>query len=443
MNKIVYRNHCFPSQKMFYNLTETFSGLSGPVGTGKSVAVCMRSLMAAAENPGRTGLIGAPTFPMLRDITIRTMLEILHERKIPHKYSRSEYVLYLKRSGSTIKFRSVQDYERLRGTNLAWFGLDEMTYCEEEAWMRLEARLRDPKAMRLSGFGVWTPKGYDWVYKRFIGPEKLANYRAVLANPDENVVVLRKNPQFYARMKASYDEKFYEQECLGLYLNVYSGRVYHSYEPALNDAEQGFSPMSDQGLLWGIDFNVDPMASVLCQSRPGPILHVLDEIMLSIATTEQMCARVVERAQPWLQLWRDAHGPNCPLPLRLYGDAAGNSRSTKASKTDYDLIGEFFRSRPEFKLINRVPRKNPEVKDRVNSVNALLHDASGRVRTFIDPRCKALRRDLLEVTWKQGASGFELEKKKYKELTHISDALGYLIWDEHPINGFKRDIIKN
>jgi len=37
--------------------------------------------------------------------------------------------------------------------------------------------------------------------------------------------VLRKNPQFYARMKASYDEKFYEQECLGRYLNVYSGRV--------------------------------------------------------------------------------------------------------------------------------------------------------------------------------------------------------------------------
>src|SRR4051812_46964577 len=125
MREIIYRNRCFPSQKKFYNLSETFSGLSGPVGTGKTVALCYRALMAAAENPGRTGLIGAPTFPMLRDITIRTMLEIIEERGMPKSYNRSDKVLYLKRSGSTIKFRSVLDYERLRGTNLAWFGLDE------------------------------------------------------------------------------------------------------------------------------------------------------------------------------------------------------------------------------------------------------------------------------------------------------------------------------
>jgi hypothetical protein len=443
MSEIVYNNRCFPSQRIFYGLTETFSGLSGPVGAGKTVALCYRALMAAAENPRRTGLIGAPTYPMLRDITIRTMLEILDERQIPHTYNKSEHVLYLKRSGSIVKFRPVHDYERLRGTNLAWFGLDEMTYCEEEAWMRLEARLRDPKAKRLSGFGVWTPKGYDWVYRRFIGPERMANYRAVLAAPEENVIVLRKNPQFYARMKASYDERFFEQECLGHYLNVYAGRVYHSYDPALNDMKLEFSPHIDRGLLWGIDFNVDPMASVLGQVRPGPELHVLDEIMLAIATTEQMCVRVVERAQPWLRMWQDAHGPKIPLPLRLYGDAAGNARSTKASKTDYDLIGEFFRSKPQFKLIDHVPRKNPEVKDRVNSVNAFLHDASDRVRVFIDPRCKALRRDLLEVTWKQGPSGFELEKKKYRELTHVSDALGYLIWAENPISGFHREIVTN
>ena len=134
MSEIVYRNRCFPSQRKFYGLTETFSGLSGPVGTGKTVALCYRALMAAAENPRRTGLIGAPTYPMLRDITIRMMLEILHERQMPHTYNKSEHVLYLKRSGSIVKFRPVHDYERLRGTNLAWFGLDEMTYCQEEAF---------------------------------------------------------------------------------------------------------------------------------------------------------------------------------------------------------------------------------------------------------------------------------------------------------------------
>jgi hypothetical protein len=143
------------------------------------------------------------------------------------------------------------------------------------------------------------------------------------------------------------------------------------------------------------------------------------------------------------KIWQDAHGSKIPLPLRLYGDASENSRTTKASTTDYDLIGEFFRSKPQFTLLDHVPKKNPEVKDRVNSVNALLRDASDRVRVFIDPKCKALRRDLLEVTWKQGTSGFELEKKKNKDLTHISDALGYLISEAHPISAFHREIISS
>ena len=78
----------------------------------------------------------------------------------------------MKDSGSRILFRPVDEFERLRGTNLAWFGLDELTYTPEEAWLRLEGRLRDPKAKRLCGFAVWTPKGYDWVYRRFIADPK-------------------------------------------------------------------------------------------------------------------------------------------------------------------------------------------------------------------------------------------------------------------------------
>ena len=74
----------------------------------------------------------------------------------------------MKDTGSRILFRAVDEFERLRGTNLAWFGLDELTYTPEEAWLRLEGRLRDPKATRLCGFAVWTPKGYDWVYERFM-----------------------------------------------------------------------------------------------------------------------------------------------------------------------------------------------------------------------------------------------------------------------------------
>ncbi len=103
---------------------------------------------------------------MLRDATLTSFLEVLNSNRIRHELNKSESVLLMKDTGSRIYFRAVDDFERLRGTNLAWFGLDELTYTAEEAWLRLEGRLRDPRASRLCGFAVWTPKGFDWVYRQ-------------------------------------------------------------------------------------------------------------------------------------------------------------------------------------------------------------------------------------------------------------------------------------
>ena len=146
------------------------------------------------------GLIGAPTYPMLRDATQATLFEILAANRIPYEHNKAENVLTMRDTGSRILFRAVDDFERLRGTNLAWFGVDELTYTPEEAWLRLEGRLRDPKATRLCGFAVWTPKGYDWVYRRFMA-EPVEGYEAVVAKPFENRHLLDKVPDFYERLK--------------------------------------------------------------------------------------------------------------------------------------------------------------------------------------------------------------------------------------------------
>jgi hypothetical protein len=111
--------------------------------------------------------------------------------------------------------RSMEEFDRLRGTNLAWFGLDELTYTREEAWTRLEARLRDPHAKELCGFAVWTPQGHDWVYRRFIESPR-SGYDVIKAAPFENRYVLDVVPDYYERLKTSYDEHFYLQEVPGI-----------------------------------------------------------------------------------------------------------------------------------------------------------------------------------------------------------------------------------
>src|SRR5205814_432400 len=80
----------------------------------------------------------------------------------------------------------------------------------------LEGRLRDPLATRLCGVGVWTPKGHDWVWRRFVC-DKVDGYEAIKAKPYENRHILDIIPDFYQRLERSYDAKFYEQEAMGNY----------------------------------------------------------------------------------------------------------------------------------------------------------------------------------------------------------------------------------
>src|SRR3954462_12061507 len=133
------------SQEKFHESRARFKGFSGPIGSGKSQALCQEAIKLSYLNPGRTGLIGAPTYPMLRDATVAALLEALVKNGIPHEVNRAENYLVMGETRSRILFRAVEEFERLRGSNLAWFGLDELTYTSQEAWLRLEGRLRDPK----------------------------------------------------------------------------------------------------------------------------------------------------------------------------------------------------------------------------------------------------------------------------------------------------------
>jgi hypothetical protein len=432
------RFEVLPSQLRFIESTARSKGFSGPVGSGKTYALCCQALRSAAQNPGRTGLLGAPTFPMLNDATLPTLLDLLEEHSIRYRHLKAENVLTLTGNGSKILLRSLDRYERLRGTNLAWVGIDELTYCNKEAWQRLEARVRDPLATRHQMFASWTPKGYDWVYKRFISPQdRISDHEAILASPAENHLVLSIRPDFYETLKASYDPLFYRQEALGEYLNVQSGRVYHGWSEANEDKTLRYVP--SEGIAWALDFNVDPMAAVVAQCF-GRRVHVLGELFLRNSDTISMCERFEAAAQPFADAYESANAR--PLPVTVYGDATGEARST-SSKTDYDLIREYFRSRNRFQLRFDYPSRNPRVRDRVNSVNAMLKNANGDIRIRVHPDCRELITDFLEVSWKNGATDFELDKMSDKTRTHLSDALGYLIWQVAPINGFQRVVTRN
>jgi hypothetical protein len=348
---------------------------------------------------------------MLRDATAASLLEVLDGNKIPHEINKAENHLVMRDTRSKILFRAVEEFERLRGSNLAWFGLDELTYTSEPAWLRLEGRLRDPKASRLTGFAVWTPRGYDWVYERFLR-RKIEGYETVVAAPFENRHLLEQVPDYYERLLSSYDQRFYQQEVLGEYLNMTAGRVYYAFERQENIADAELD--RTRPLLWSLDFNFDPMSSVVAQME-GERVKVLDEIVLKQATTIQACEEFERRY------------PKHPAGLAIYADATGVKHQTTGA-SDLGMLRGFFRSGAYGEVVYRIPSCNPPVRDRVQLMNAKMASAEGTRSLTVHSRCRELIKDFEQVNYKDRSQ--VIDKEKDPNRTHLSDALGYLVWQE-------------
>lgn len=347
---------------------------------------------------------------MLRDATLAALLEALEWNRIEYDLNRAENFLEFRLTKSRILFRAVEEFERLRGSNLAWFGLDELTYAPEDAWLRLEGRLRDPLAERLCGFAVWTPKGYDWVYERFVA-SKVEGYETIIAKPFENRFLLERIPDYYERLKSSYDSRFYEQEVLGQYLSMNAGRVYPSFdrEGNIRAAEVDES----LPLLWALDFNVDPMCSVIAQVDKFGRVQVIDEIVLSRASTYDACAEFLGRFESHMG------------GLIVYADATG-ARLQTSGTSDLTILKQELKNYRGAEF--RIPKSNPAVRDRVILMNGKLGAADGTKLLKVDPRCVELIKDLEQVVYKEGSQ--LIDKGKDPKRTHLSDALGYLVWQQ-------------
>jgi len=124
------------------------------------------------------------------------------------------------------------------------------------------------------------------------------------------------------------------------------------------------------------------------------------------------------------------------LRVCVYGDATGESRRSAASRTDWQIVRDFFAgAAADYELAFQVWTSNPELKDRINCVNAMISNANRERRLTVSPNCKQLIRDLEQVSWKNDANGNPIGDldRSDRMRTHTSDALGYLIASEFPM----------
>jgi hypothetical protein len=157
------------------------------------------------------------------------------------------------------------------------------------------------------------------------------------------------------------------------------------------------------------------MSSVICQ-RVGDIVYVVDEIVLPTSSTPEVCEEFLQR-----------YGEH-RAGVKVYGDASGGHSSTVTGTSDYQYIRRFFASHRSLKGVVAGALSNPPVRDRINLVNARLKNANGERRLFVSQQCRQVVKDFEEVCYKPDSG--QIDKERDKKRTHLSDALGYLLWQE-------------
>jgi len=220
-----YRLH--RAQLQFRQSKALYRGFCGGIGSGKSFVGAFDLIRRAKR--GRLYLVAAPTYPMLRDATLRSFLALARDLLFLKDFAKGEMTATLG-NGAEVLFRSTDDPNRLRGPNLSGIWLDEASLMEQEVFEVLIGRLREASE---SGFltATFTPKGKShWSYRVF--GEAKENTDLIRCRTADNPFL---PAEFYANVHGQYTSTLAAQELEGEFIDA-PGALFRRAWFALVDA---------------------------------------------------------------------------------------------------------------------------------------------------------------------------------------------------------------
>lgn len=180
MPTVIRERKLHRTQANFLLSSAPYRGFCGGIGSGKSWIGAYDLIQRA--KPGRMYLACAPTYPMIRDASLRTFRLITEELQAVADFGRDfrkgDMIVVL-RNGAEVIFRSTDDPEKLRGPNLSGVWMDEASLMTREAYDVTIGRLREGGEQGWLS-ATFTPKGKQhWTYEVFgQGAENTALFHA-------------------------------------------------------------------------------------------------------------------------------------------------------------------------------------------------------------------------------------------------------------------------
>ena len=372
----------------------------GGVGSGKTYLGCLfllDELRRWYEGDKSIGLITAISYGQLRRSVLTEVFKNMSGWGINFSYNQQQSILTL---NNAKKFFCLSvdpsSVEKARGITVGSVWQDESLYQKDiDTYNTIQGRIRDKQG---SGKTLLTssPNGFNWGYDLFSGElHNPKTHKIIKAKTKDNTHIL---DSFYDNMAAQLDEKGVQQELEGEFVSRAGGQAYYQFDRTRNVKEVKWT--GQVGFI-GMDFNVTPFCATIGLFDGGKI-YIFDEIYMTGGSDTYMMAA---------ELKKRGYGN-----FKVIADSTYSNRKTSGKSDKRILEGAGFEC---------MPFRNPFVIDRVTNMNRLFAQEC----VIIDPKCKKLIRDCEQVTFKDNG---QLDGTN-RELTHISDALGYMAFKLIPI----------
>ncbi len=192
---------------MFWTNPSPYRLFVGGRGSGKTRGGAVEVLRIP---PNTNAMVIAPTYQMLRDGAIRTLLELSKAGGIYIDYNIGNKELKLL-GNRTILFRSAEHPDRIRGNNMGFLWFDELSYCRPEIWNTAVPTLREQPRRVIA---TTTPNGKDFVYDIFHRDK--GKYAIINSTTMDNTFL---DPEYVNELRENMTHEQFRQEGLGEFID--------------------------------------------------------------------------------------------------------------------------------------------------------------------------------------------------------------------------------
>jgi hypothetical protein len=293
-------------------------------------------------------------------------------------------------NGAKIELKGADKPDSLRGVSTTMVVMDEYAFMKENVWGEIiQPTLAESRGEALF---VGTPSGLNHFYDLFVkGQSENSDYKSWQFTTLDGGFISEEEVE---NAKKNLDKRTFQQEYEASFLTA-ANRCAYNFSRDIHCRVMEKSPR----MFWGIDFGVASYmtAILMCENTAGEV-YVFDEIGLQNSNTFELAKLMQLKGRG----------------LPVYPDPAGKARTSNSTKSDHKILQE-----AGFTVIAK--KANPTQKDRMNALNRMLEDATGKHKLFINPKCTKTIRDLELCTLENG------QMLKTETLSHFLDGLMYPI----------------